>query len=74
VITLKSLRRYFSHCTSQVRATSGRYSVSNDERDIVDYFFDFHEMRYDLMKTQNTVIDLLVLGHVTWYESANPSS
>lgn len=48
------------------------YSDSSVDLEIVCCFFDFQETRETLIKIQNPVIDLIVLGQEAQYASAKP--
>lgn len=59
----KSLNNWLSHRISLAVAAIARYSASADEREMVDYFFAFHETNESLRKIQKPIVDLRESGH-----------
>ena len=55
---------------SQTTTAMDLYSVSDEDRDTVCCFLDFHEIKETPRKTQNPVTDLLVLGQEAQSTSA----
>lgn len=63
--TFRYLNKYRSHQSSHVVPIKGRYSVSLNDLETINYFLVQNEMRYLPRKKHLPKIDLLVSKHPT---------
>lgn len=58
-VTSKSFKRYKIHCNSHVAIDRARYSASEDDIDMVGYFFALHDISELPRKKTKPFMDLL---------------